>query len=129
MLKNTRLQMILMLAAGALLGYGAAAGWIPSFKEATAAAKLAGKEGGDDEAKVAIAKHARAFIEAFHNGDAKALAAFWTPDGDLIDQTGRRLQGRAAIARSLAAQFAEHKGLKLRIESDSLRFVTPDVAV
>src|SRR4051812_13470094 len=37
MLKNTRLQMLLVLVAGAGLGYGAAAGWLPSFRSATAA--------------------------------------------------------------------------------------------
>jgi uncharacterized protein (TIGR02246 family) len=87
------------------------------------------KAGVPDETKAAIQKLAEAFVEAFHKGDAKALAAFWTADGDLIDQTGKRIQGRDAIEEALSSQFAEHKGMKLRIESDSLRLVTPDVAV
>ena len=37
MLKNTKLQMLLMLAAGTLLGYCAASGKIPSFKTIAAA--------------------------------------------------------------------------------------------
>jgi len=84
-----------------------------------------------DEAKDmdAIAKKAEAFIEAFHKGDAKAVAAFWTADGDYTDQTGKHLKGRAAIEKAFADYFAENKGLKLRINSDSLRFVTPDVAI
>ncbi len=32
---------------------------------------------GNTKDKEAIAKNAEAFVEAFHNGDAKALAAFW----------------------------------------------------
>src|SRR5262249_41376772 len=76
-----------------------------------------------------IAKNAEAFVEAFHKGDAKALAAFFTTDADHTDQTGGTRKGREAIQKAFTSLFAEHKGLKLFIESDSLRFVTPDVAV
>ena len=38
MLKNSKLQMLLVLAAGTLLGYCAASGKIPFFKTAIAAA-------------------------------------------------------------------------------------------
>jgi uncharacterized protein (TIGR02246 family) len=76
-----------------------------------------------------IAKNAEAFIEAFHKGDAKAVAAFWTPDGDYTDQTGKHIKGRDAIEKVFAHLFAENKGMKLRINSDALKFVTPDVAV
>ena len=77
----------------------------------------------------AIAKNAEAFVEAFHKGDAKALAGFWTPDGDYIDETGKHLKGREAIEKAFVEMFAENKGLKLRINSDSLRFVTAEVAI
>jgi uncharacterized protein (TIGR02246 family) len=81
------------------------------------------------EAEQAIQKQAETFLDAFHKGDAKAVAACWTADGDYTDQTGRLLQGRAAIEKAFQGYFAENKGLKLRINSNSLRFVTPDVAV
>ena len=48
----------------------------------------------DPEQIAAINKTAEAFVEAFHKGDAKALAAFWTPDGDYVDENGRVLKGR-----------------------------------
>jgi uncharacterized protein (TIGR02246 family) len=76
-----------------------------------------------------IFKNAQAFADAFHKGDAKALATFWVADGDYTDQTGRHLKGRAAIEKAFAGLFAENKGLKLRINSETLRFLTPDVAV
>lgn len=82
-----------------------------------------------DPRQEAIQKTAMAFVEAFHKGDAKALAAFWTPDGDYIDDTGRVLAGREAIEKAFAELFASNKGLKLRIEAASLRFPTPDTAV
>ena len=53
-----------------------------------------------DAQQAAIHNTAAAFIEAFHKGDAKALAAFWTPDGDYIDDTGRVLTGREAIEKT-----------------------------
>jgi len=80
-----------------------------------------------DEA--ALLKNAEAFVEAFHKGDAKALAGFWTADGDYTDQTGRTLKGRVAIEKAFKEFFAENKGLKLRIDITGLRFVTPEVAV
>ena len=84
---------------------------------------------GDAADKEAIAQSAEAFVEAFHKGDAKALAAFWTPDGDYTDQTGRHLKGREGIGKAFQSFFAENKGLKIRIEGHSLRFATPEVAI
>jgi uncharacterized protein (TIGR02246 family) len=84
---------------------------------------------GEAQDKEAIAKKGEAFVEAFHKADAKALAAFWTKDGDFTDQTGRQLKGREAIEKAFQQLFAEHKGLKLHTDSHSLRFVTADVAI
>jgi uncharacterized protein (TIGR02246 family) len=90
---------------------------------------LATQADGNAKDKAAIKKQAEAFVEAFHKGDAKAVAAFWVPDGDYIDQTGLELKGRAAIEKAFTELFAENKGMKVRIEGMSLRFVTPDVAI
>jgi uncharacterized protein (TIGR02246 family) len=96
----------------------------------TARPGLAQKSGGiPKEEAAALHKRAEAFVEAFHKGDAKALAAFWAPDGDYTDQSGRHLKGRAAIEKAFQNFFAEHKGVKVRIDSESLRFLTPDVAI
>ncbi len=99
-----------------VFGVAAPLGWAQGLKNNSA-----------EEA--ALQKRAEAFVEAFHKGDALALAAFWTPDGDYTDQTGRQLKGREAIAKAFQEHFAEHKGLKLRINSDALRFLTPEVAI
>ncbi len=79
--------------------------------------------------KDAIAKRQDAFIAAFHKGDAKVLASFWAEDGDYVDLTGEHHKGRKAIEKVFAGLFAGNKGMKLRIDSDTLRFVTPDVAI
>jgi uncharacterized protein (TIGR02246 family) len=95
----------------------------------TARLVFAAQVEGDAKDKAALQRNGEAFVEAFHKGDARALAAFWTPNGDYTDETGRHLKGREAIEKAFEQYFAENKGLKLRIESQSLRFVTPDVAI
>jgi SnoaL-like domain len=65
-----------------------------------------------DPQEAAITKTAEAFVEAFQKGDAKAVASFWTPDGDYVDPSGRVLNGRPAIEKDFADLFAENKGLK-----------------
>jgi uncharacterized protein (TIGR02246 family) len=90
---------------------------------------FAGEQKVDAKEADSIQKQAEAFIEAFQRGDAKAVAAFWTADGDYTDQNGKQVKGRDAIEKLFAGFFADSKGLKLQIISESLRFVTPDVAV
>lgn len=77
----------------------------------------------------AIAKTAAAFVDAFHAGDAKAVAAFWTADGDYVDIAGRVLKGRKAIEADFADLFKQNKGLKLRIDIAHLSFPTADTAI
>jgi len=123
---NWKGRAMLLIAAGlAVVALVIMARWQPAHAERQAEARRQ----GNPEAEQAIQKQAEAFIDAFHKGDAKALAAFWTIDGDYTDKAGQHLQGRAAIEKAFQGLFAEHKGLKLRINSNSLRFVTPDVAV
>jgi uncharacterized protein (TIGR02246 family) len=92
-----------------------------------APASASQREHAEDE--IIILKQAESFVDAFHKGDARALAAHWALDGDYITQTGTHLKGRAAIEKAFEGLFAENKGLKLRIDIGMLRFVTPDVAV
>ena len=84
-----------------------------------------------DNAKeeAAIQKTAEAFVEAFNKGDAKAVAAFWTPDGDMVDREGHHVQGRKAIEALYQKFFSEAKGAKLYIRIASLRVVNPDLAL
>ena len=124
-----------------VIGVAGAAGWLVRYgptapaeepavalPAATPAAAQAPK-GGDPADATAIQKNAEAFIEAFQGGNAKSVAAFWAPDGEHTDLSGRRLKGRDDIEKALQDLFTENKGLKVRIESESLRFLTPDVAI
>jgi uncharacterized protein (TIGR02246 family) len=90
---------------------------------------LAARDKGNAEEEAALMKNAEAFVEAFHRGDARAVAAFWTADGDYTDQRGRRIKGREAIEKLFAELFDENKGLKLRINVESIRFPLANVAM
>jgi uncharacterized protein (TIGR02246 family) len=79
--------------------------------------------------EVALRQRAEAFVAAFNTGDAKALAAFWTPDGDYIDQTGLSFKGREAIEGAYQGLFAAHQGLKLGVMATSVRIVTSDLVI
>jgi uncharacterized protein (TIGR02246 family) len=107
----------------------AAAGLLALLAHATRPTAAQPPKNGDPAAEAALMKAAEAFVAAFNKGDAKAVAAFWTPDGDFTDQFGHKVTGREAIEKAFAGLFAEHKGVQLRIEITGLRFVTPDVAV
>ncbi len=73
--------------------------------------------------------NAKTFVDAFEKGDAKVVAALWAEDGDYVDVNGRHLQGRSAIENAFKDFFAENKGLKLRVDVNSVRFLTPDMAI
>jgi uncharacterized protein (TIGR02246 family) len=99
---------------------------LASLHLSSLSARAANQQKGDKEA---IFNNAKAFVDAFEKGDAKAVSAFWTEDGDYVDLSGRNLRGRAAIENAFKDFFAENKGVKLRIDVNSVRFVTPDTAI
>ena len=45
----------------------------------------------------AIRKSADDFVQAFNRGDAAAIAALWTVNGEYLDGAGQRFVGREAI--------------------------------
>jgi uncharacterized protein (TIGR02246 family) len=71
----------------------------------------------------------QSFVEAFEKGDAKAVAAHWTPEGEYIDDDGTKYQGREELEKAYTDFFAKNKKLKLAIEKQSLRFLSGNTAV
>jgi uncharacterized protein (TIGR02246 family) len=81
-----------------------------------------------DEA--AIRKAVESYVAAFNQADAKALAAMWAPEAVYTNPlTGEQVVGREAIEGQFAAIFAKAKGAKLEATTDSIGFVSPNVAV
>ena len=81
-----------------------------------------------DEATAAIRAAARAYQVALDRGDGKALAALWTPDGDIIDDEGRVLNGREAVGGITATGTGSPRPA-VRIEETTLRLLTADAAI
>ena len=80
--------------------------------------------------KAAIEKAVASYVAAFNAGDAKALAAHWSPEAVYVNPlTGNQVQGSAAIAAEFGAILAELKDTKLAVDVESIRFISPGVAV
>jgi uncharacterized protein (TIGR02246 family) len=83
-------------------------------------------QSADDKA---IRATAEAFTAAFNKGDAKALAALWTPDGEYVDETNRLTRGKDAIEKLYSKFFAANPGLKIEIAISSIRVMSAKAAI
>jgi len=93
---------------------------------AAATAVAADKHAADE---AAIRKNAAAFVRAYQVGDAKAVAEQFAADAECVHESNVCCRGRAAIEESLAEFFTENPGCRLEKTIDSIRFVSPDVAI
>jgi uncharacterized protein (TIGR02246 family) len=81
----------------------------------------------DDQA---IRKVADAFAAAWNRHDPKAMAALFTPDGDVVTPYGQFLKGRPAVeAQFMREQVSWAKDVTLTTTIDGLRLIKPDVAL
>ncbi len=77
-----------------------------------------------------IRKAVEAYVAAFNQADAKALAALWSPEAVYTNPlSGEQVVGREAIEGQFAAIFAEAQGARLEATTDSIQFISPSVAV
>jgi uncharacterized protein (TIGR02246 family) len=98
-----------------------------SWGLATAIGAEAGRQAADE---AAIHKAVESYVAAFNQGNAKALAAMWSPAAVYTSPlSGEQVVGREAIEKQFAAIFAEAKGAKLEAKTDSIQFVSPSVAI
>lgn len=77
----------------------------------------------------AIRASADEFTSAFNKGDAKSVAALWTPDGSETDEQGTTFKGRQAIEAEYAKLFKARPDARIQIEVHSVDFPAPNVAV
>lgn len=101
----------------------------PSDAPAKAAADALSPEArAADEA--AIRASGAAFVEAYNARDAKKLAALWTPEAIYLDPaTGEQSVGRDEIEKAFADAFSDQQDAKLVVDSASIEFVSPNVAI
>jgi uncharacterized protein (TIGR02246 family) len=91
---------------------------------------LAASSGGAEETPSAtIATAVQSYASAFNARDAKTLANHWATQGVYINRaTGEQIVGRDAIGKQFAAMFAGKDVPNLKLASNSIEFVSPNVA-
>jgi uncharacterized protein (TIGR02246 family) len=77
----------------------------------------------------AIRATSQAFARAFEKGDAKAVADFWTQEGEYIDEGKDPIHGRAALMKSYEGFFAKRPNLKVDATTDKIRFLGKNTAI
>jgi uncharacterized protein (TIGR02246 family) len=129
-------QFAAILLVGPLLGFRMASqrDFLPDQpahageKDKTEATNGASDKSADAD-RAAILKGARDFSDAFNEGNAKAIAAMWTPNGECRDAGGQSSVGRAAIEKSFAESFKANAGARIEVLVKSVRFPAADLAV
>ncbi|HEX9160835.1 MAG TPA: SgcJ/EcaC family oxidoreductase [Thermoanaerobaculia bacterium] len=83
-----------------------------------------------DTSETAIRHSDQVFSAAWNSHDAKAMAATWMQDGDLINPSGRVAKGRAGIETLLGEEHATaFKHSTYTSGPITIHFLRPDVAV
>ncbi len=77
----------------------------------------------------AIVKTAESYLTAYRDGDAKAAAAHFTEDAEYVDEHGNTHLGRKAIEQVLSECFAKNPNRDIELEIDSIKIVSPGVAL
>ena len=70
-----------------------------------------------------------AFAQAYNAGDSKTLASLFTADAEIVAEDGSSTQGRNAIEQVFAQVFKEHPKARLKIVVESIRLVSPGLAI
>lgn len=80
--------------------------------------------------EVKIRQAVDSYVTAFNQANAKVLAALWSPEAVYTNpDSGEQVVGREAIEKQFAGIFAAAKGAKLEAKTESIKFVSPNVAI
>jgi uncharacterized protein (TIGR02246 family) len=115
-----------MVVITAVFGLVAAAitGFIPAQED-----PKVGTASGRPQDEAAIREASQALARAFEKGDSKAVAEFWTAEGEYVDEGGDPVHGRAALEQAYAGFFAKRPELKAESTTQTIRFLGADTAV
>ena len=103
-------------------------GAVALFAAPLLSADAAAAASSDDEA--AIRRCIEAYVVAYEQGDAKALAELWSPSGVYVSfDTREPSSGRAEIEAEFRRLFSQPDKRTLKVDVRSIRFVTADVAI
>ena len=101
---------------------------VPPPPEAKSPADEQARKNALTEGEQAILAFDEQFISVYNKGDTKALAAMFTEDAEALEADGERFLGRDLIEQRFAETFAANPGAKIAIETDTIRFLSPEVA-
>jgi uncharacterized protein (TIGR02246 family) len=76
----------------------------------------------------AIRAAAKSYLAALAKGDSKALAEFWTADGEFIDDQGNH-HSASELAAEAQPTFGRGLQPKAKITASKIRFLSDDVAI
>ncbi len=69
------------------------------------------------------------YVAAYNRGDAKAVAALWSDNGEWVSPSGQRFQGKTAIEKEMQTLFTENRGVRIEVINPSIRMVSAQVAI
>lgn len=122
MKKRARFILISAIAAVALSPY--LGGQSPP---ATSSGDKGAKESPDVDA---VRKAGQSFLKAYLAGDARAMAAHWTENGEYFADDGTILRGRADIEKAYTDLFKKKEPhTEAEIDVGSIRFPSKDTAI
>src|SRR5208337_987243 len=119
-----RIGFFCLVAMGGFFGTGL---WVAAGPQAKDAPVSEGSSRDVDREDVL--QSSRDFTAAFEKGDAKAVAALWTEQGEYESDEGTILRGRTAIEAAFAARFKDRPAGKMEIKVENIRFPSRDTAV
>lgn len=104
----------------------------PATKKAGAAPKAVTKAAPVDRSRDANDKAVRAaaaaFVQAYNAHDAKAIAALFAADGEIVDEAGDARQGRGEIEAVFSAIFDEYPEATMSVAIDAVRLLGANLA-
>jgi uncharacterized protein (TIGR02246 family) len=77
----------------------------------------------------AVRKASAAHLAALNKGELASVMAFWAPDADYIDETGKATRGHDALTALFKTMLTNWKGSKIGGKVYSVKFLRPDVAI
>jgi uncharacterized protein (TIGR02246 family) len=127
LLQLTALAASAALAAAALVRPTDRATAAPQAPRANDPPAAANSDRRADEA--AVRKAFADYVAVLNKGDLDAVLAFWAPDADYIDESGRMTRSRDAIAALLKKSLPGLKGVKVTGRVHALKFLRPEIAL
>jgi uncharacterized protein (TIGR02246 family) len=122
--------LLVAFAASAQVGAPSAAKEPASQAPATAPETAPAPDSAAETAdEAAIRGNVDAFTKAYDAGNAKAVAALFMPDAEIVSEDGTTQQGGDAIETEFADIFKQYPKATIKSDVKSIRFVSPTLAI